>query len=93
MTSPLTGQITVDDVIYEKVDGQLGQLSLSKDLVFRRLTFERSEGLIQSEALLSLIDETFEKNVNEKGNKKSSSSSKSKKKGTQKRNGLCPFFF
>ncbi|CAI9271358.1 unnamed protein product [Lactuca saligna] len=86
VTSPLTGQITVDDVIYEKVDGQLGQLSLSKDLVFRRLTFERSEGLIQSEALLSLIDETSEKNVNEKGNKKSSSSSKPKKKGTQKRN-------
>ncbi|KAI3518520.1 hypothetical protein L1887_07325 [Cichorium endivia] len=76
VTSPLTGPIIVDDVIYEKVDGQLGQLSLSKDLVFRRLTFERSEGLIQSEALL----------IDEKDDKKSSSSSKSKKKGTQKRN-------
>ncbi|KAL4578447.1 hypothetical protein LXL04_014570 [Taraxacum kok-saghyz] len=80
VTSPLTGPIVVDDVIYEKLDGQLSQLSFSKDPVFRRLTFERSEGLIQSEALL--IDQN---NVHETENKKSNS--KSKKKGTQKSNG------
>lgn len=76
VTSLLTGPIIVDDVVYEKVDGELGHLSLSKDLVFRRLTFERSEGLIQSEALLA----------SEKGNKKSHSSSKTKKRGSQKKN-------
>ncbi|XP_071706124.1 uncharacterized protein [Rutidosis leptorrhynchoides] len=72
VTSPLTGQITVDDVVYEKVDDELAHLStVSKDLVFRRLTFERSEGLIQSEGLL--ISERCQ----------SSSSSKSKQKGSQ----------
>ncbi|KAI3794952.1 hypothetical protein L1987_37593 [Smallanthus sonchifolius] len=82
VTSALTGQIIVDDVVYEKVDGQLSQLSLPNDLVFRRLIFERSEGLIQSEALLT--SEGSQKKVGEIGNKKSNSS-KSKKKGTQKR--------
>ncbi|KAI7726748.1 hypothetical protein M8C21_026653 [Ambrosia artemisiifolia] len=84
VTSTLTGQITVDDVVYEKVDGQLGQLSLSRDLVFRRLTFERSEGLIQSEAILT--SEGSQKKAAVNGNKKSNSSSKSKKKGSQKGN-------
>ncbi|KAJ0467699.1 putative endothelin-converting enzyme 1 [Helianthus annuus] len=84
VTSELTGQIIVDDVVYEKVDGQLGQLSLSNDLVFRRLTFERSEGLIQSEALLT--SEGSQNKTGDNGNKKSNSSSKSKKKGSQKRN-------
>lgn len=70
-------------MVYEKVDGELGHLSTSKELVFRRLTFERSEGLIQSEALLT--SEGSQKTVCEKENK-SNSSSKSKKKGSQKRN-------
>ncbi|KAJ9541614.1 hypothetical protein OSB04_028120 [Centaurea solstitialis] len=84
VTSPLTGPIIVDDVVYEKVDGELGHLSLSKDLVFRRLTFERSEGLIQSEGLLT--SEGSQKPVCEKGNKKSHSSSKTKKRESQKKN-------
>nr|GEX31424.1 methyltransferase-like protein 13 [Tanacetum cinerariifolium] len=78
VTSELTGQIVVDDVVYENVDGELGQLFPSKDLVFRRLTFDRSEWLIQSEGLLT--SEVSQKNVGEKGD------SKSKKKVSQKRN-------
>ncbi|PWA56281.1 S-adenosyl-L-methionine-dependent methyltransferases superfamily protein [Artemisia annua] len=78
VTSELTGQIVVDDVVYENVDGELGQLFPSKDLVFRRLTFERSEWLIQSEGLLT--SEGSQNTVVEKGN------DKSKKKGSQKSN-------
>nr|XP_043614959.1 eEF1A lysine and N-terminal methyltransferase [Erigeron canadensis] len=79
VTSPLTGEITVDDVIYEKVDSELGQIFFSKDLIYRRLTFERSENLIQSEGLLTR--ERSLQTVSDKNNK--SGSSKSKKKGTQ----------
>ncbi|XP_076943336.1 uncharacterized protein LOC143613546 [Bidens hawaiensis] len=86
VTSELTGQIIVDDVVYEKVEGLLGQLSLSKDLVFRRLTFERSEGLVQSEGLLTSEGSQNKVGATENGNKKSNASSKSKKKGSNKRN-------
>lgn len=82
----MTGQIIVDDVVYEKVEGLLGQLSFSKDLVFRRLTFERSEGLVQSEGLLTSEGSQNKVGETENGNKKSNSSSKSKKKGNNKRN-------
>ncbi|KAL8258500.1 hypothetical protein R6Q59_026453 [Mikania micrantha] len=82
--SALTGQIIVDDVVYDKNDGQPGQPSLSNGRVFRRLTFERSKGLIQSEGLLT--SEVSQKKTSENGNKKSNSSSKSKKKGNRKRN-------
>ncbi|KAL8223222.1 hypothetical protein R6Q57_020621 [Mikania cordata] len=47
----LTSQIIVDNVVYDKVDSQLGQPSFSNDHVFRRLTFERLEGLTQSEGI------------------------------------------
>ncbi|XP_076884267.1 uncharacterized protein LOC143533318 isoform X2 [Bidens hawaiensis] len=85
VTSELTGQIIVDDVVYEKVEGLLGQLSFSNDLVFRRLTFERSEGLVQSEGLLTSEGSQNKVGGIENGNKKSNSSSKSKKKGNDKR--------
>ncbi|KAL3628305.1 hypothetical protein CASFOL_027351 [Castilleja foliolosa] len=56
VTSFLTGPIVVDEVIYEKLDDyddDLKRKSESQDLVFRRLTFQRSHSLLQSEALLS----------------------------------------
>ena len=53
MTSQFTGRITVEDVIYENVEEHLASVSPSKEPVFRRLTFQRTEGLVQSEALLT----------------------------------------
>ncbi|CAN0875326.1 eEF1A lysine and N-terminal methyltransferase [Linum grandiflorum] len=52
VTSPLTGPVIVEDVVYENVDRDAGILSPSGDLVFRRLVFQRTENLVQSEALL-----------------------------------------
>ncbi|EPS66487.1 hypothetical protein M569_08289, partial [Genlisea aurea] len=53
ITSSLTGPIVVDDVVYESVDDNLsGHFPLVEELTFRRLTFERSQNLIQSEAVL-----------------------------------------
>lgn len=80
----MTGPVIVDDVIYENVDDDVSRLFPSKELIFRRLTFERSMGLVQSEALLTR--EECKKTVNEKEPKKSRSSSKSKKRGNQKGN-------
>ncbi|GMH28276.1 hypothetical protein Nepgr_030119 [Nepenthes gracilis] len=51
--SKLTGPIVVEDVIYETVDDQLACLFPTQELVFRRLIFLRTEGLVQSEALLT----------------------------------------
>ncbi|KAL6580734.1 hypothetical protein OROMI_006657 [Orobanche minor] len=53
VTSALTGPIIVDDVIYERINDDLNRQSLSKELIFRRLTFQRTESLVQSEALLT----------------------------------------
>lgn len=82
--SALTGPVIVDDVIYENVDDDISRLFRSKELIFRRLTFERSMGLVQSEALL--IGEGCKKTVSEKEQKKSRPSSKSRKRGNQKGN-------
>lgn len=79
----MTGPVIVDDVIYENVDDDVISLFPSKELIFRRLTFERSMGLVQSEALLT--GEGCKNTVNEKEQKKSRSS-KSKKRGNQKGN-------
>ncbi|XP_052189283.1 uncharacterized protein LOC127799356 isoform X2 [Diospyros lotus] len=83
VTSPLTGPIIVDDVVYEKVDGNFNNLFPSKDLVFRRLTFQRMECLVQSEALLT--QEGSQKILCETEQKKPRSSSKSKKRGNQRK--------
>ncbi|KAJ6302356.1 hypothetical protein OIU77_016443 [Salix suchowensis] len=80
--SSLTGSIIVEDVVYENVADDVSRPFPSSDLVFRRLVFQRAEGLVQSEALLTR-DESSHKIVEEK---KKTSSSKSKKKGSQKRN-------
>ncbi|GFY81622.1 S-adenosyl-L-methionine-dependent methyltransferases superfamily protein [Actinidia rufa] len=84
VTSPLTGPIVVDDVVYEIVDNDISRLFPSKDLIFRRLTFQRMEGLVQSEALLT--KEGSQKILGNIEQKKTRSSSKSKKKGNQRRN-------
>lgn len=80
--SSLTGSIIVEDVVYENVADDVSRPFPSSDLIFRRLVFQRAEGLVQSEALLTR-DESSHKIVEEK---KKTSSSKSKKKGSQKRN-------
>uniref|UniRef100_A0A7C9A2R3 Methyltransferase type 11 domain-containing protein n=1 Tax=Opuntia streptacantha TaxID=393608 RepID=A0A7C9A2R3_OPUST len=81
-TSRFTGPIIVEDVMYENVDDRLASMFPSMELIFRRLTFQRAEGLVQSEALLmkrtSLTDE------DESVRKKLASSSKSKKKQKSK---------
>lgn len=77
----MTGPVIVDDVVYENVDDDISRLFPSKELIFRRLTFERSMGLVQSEALLT--GEKSKTIVNVKEQKKSRSSSKSRKKGNQ----------
>lgn len=84
VTSSLTGPMVVDDVIYEKVDDDFLHLLPSEDLIFRRLTFQRSEGLVQSEALLKR--EGSPKIAGEKERKNTHSSSKSKKRGNRRRN-------
>ncbi|CAH2059889.1 unnamed protein product [Thlaspi arvense] len=78
VTSSLTGQVVVEDVVYESTPSNPGGLSPSDDLAFRRLVFKRTEYLIQSEALLvedgEIVDQKEKiKNVSQskrKGNKK-----------------------
>ncbi|XP_059632140.1 uncharacterized protein LOC132274819 isoform X2 [Cornus florida] len=84
VTSALTGLIVVDDVVYEEVDNDFSRLFPSKDLIFRRLIFQRTEGLVQSEALLT--GEGSLSSTGEIEQKKTRSSSKSRKKGNQRRN-------
>ncbi|KAM7488899.1 hypothetical protein LguiB_026383 [Lonicera macranthoides] len=89
VSSALTGPIIVDDVVYEKVDDDLVSLFPSKELVFRCLTFQRSEGLGQSEALLTR--EGCQNVASGKEQKTHSSSKSSKKKGNQTRNDSLVF--
>lgn len=83
VASSMTGPIIVDDVIYEKLDDNISALFPSKDVTFRRLTFQRTEGLIQSEGLLTRVGP--QKSIGEMEQKKGHSSSKSRKKGNQRR--------
>ncbi|KAM7261401.1 hypothetical protein ACFE04_008768 [Oxalis oulophora] len=84
VTSSLTGPIIVEDVIYEDVDDTVSKLLPSKDLIFRRLVFQRAENLVQSEALLTTEGSSHK--TTETVKKKSSSSSKTKRKGAQSQN-------
>ncbi|XP_040944376.1 eEF1A lysine and N-terminal methyltransferase isoform X3 [Gossypium hirsutum] len=79
-SSSLTGPVVIEDVVYENTDDDV-----SHSLPFRRLIFERTEGLVQSEALLTR-DGLFDKSVYGAEMKKASSSSKSKRRGALKRN-------
>lgn len=72
----MTGPITVEDVVYENVNGEDAGVTPSKDLTFRRLTFERSVGLVQSEALVT-------RESPGQTEKRKSNSAKSRKKGNQ----------
>ncbi|KAG8375987.1 hypothetical protein BUALT_Bualt09G0016200 [Buddleja alternifolia] len=82
VTSALTGPIVVDDVIYEKIDDDLSRQFSSKDLIFRRLTFQRSESLVQSEGLLSA--EVLNGISSEVERNRVQTASKNKKKGKQR---------
>ncbi|XP_020571393.1 methyltransferase-like protein 13 isoform X2 [Phalaenopsis equestris] len=79
-TSQTTGPMIVEDVIYENVaEGNNSDQIPPENKIFRRLVFERSSGLVQSEALLIPSVEAYRRQTN--------LSSKSKKKGGRKRNG------
>ncbi|XAR62550.1 Endothelin-converting enzyme 1 [Bertholletia excelsa] len=82
VTSPLTGPIIVEDVVYEKADGDFSS-SLPKDSIFRRLTFQRMEGLVQSEALVTKGGSL--KSLGGTKQKKAHLASKSRNKGNQRR--------
>ncbi|KAK9183511.1 hypothetical protein WN944_026664 [Citrus x changshan-huyou] len=90
-TSSLTGPIIVEDVVYENVDPELSRIWPSEDLKFRRLVFQRTQGLVQSEALLMRDGSSHRTDV-ETERKKASSSSKSKRKGTQRRSDVTVCF-
>ncbi|KAL7124284.1 hypothetical protein ABFS83_14G038200 [Erythranthe nasuta] len=53
VTSTLTGPIAIDDVIYFDPPGDIPTPGKSKDSIFRRLRFGRTEAFARSEALLS----------------------------------------
>ncbi|XP_038902805.1 eEF1A lysine and N-terminal methyltransferase [Benincasa hispida] len=84
-TSSLTGSIVVEDVIYEHVSGDASRIFPSGDLKFRRLIFQRTESLVQSEALLrrERVDDKVSCQIDRK---KSHASSKSKNKGKKRMN-------
>lgn len=75
----MTGQVVVEDVVYESTPSNPEGLS---PLVFRRLVFKRTEGLIQSEALLVEDGEILDQSQKEK----TKNASQSKRKGNKKRN-------
>jgi len=78
----MTGKVVVEDVVYESAPSNLEDLSTSSDLAFRRLVFKRTEGLIQSEALLVEDGEILEQSQKEK----TKNVSQSKRKGNKKQN-------
>ncbi|KFK31188.1 hypothetical protein AALP_AA6G079900 [Arabis alpina] len=82
VTSSLTGKVVVEDVVYESTPSNIGDLSSSSDLTFRRLVFKRTESLIQSEALLVEDVEILEQSQKEK----TKNVPQSKQKGNKKRN-------
>ncbi|XP_021745567.1 methyltransferase-like protein 13 [Chenopodium quinoa] len=82
VTSKLTGQIVVEDVIYENVDENLASICPSKEPVFRRLIFQRTESLVQSEALL--LNERSEVCNDVNGRKESPTTAKSNLKEKEK---------
>lgn len=82
VTSEFTGPMIVEDVIYENIEEHLVAISPLKEPVFRRLTFQRTEGLVQSEALL--ISKRSETHADESGGIESITTVKSKKKEKQK---------
>lgn len=82
----MTGPIIVEDVTYESIDEDSRCISPSEDPIFRRLIFHRTEGLVQSEALLTKQGSLMK--IGEKDWKKGKSSSKSRKKVNRRGNEL-----
>lgn len=72
-------------MIYESVDADGSGLLASKNSMFRRLTFRRSIGVVQSEALM-ITEECPENTLTETERKKTSSLSKYKREGSKRRN-------
>ncbi|KAL8027142.1 hypothetical protein ABFX02_14G076000 [Erythranthe guttata] len=95
VTSGLTGTIVVDEVVYLKDQGRNDDDDLNckiEDVVFRRLTFERTHRVVQSKALLS--SEAKENKMqseallsSEVEEKKVQTPSKTKKKGQKRKPG------
>lgn len=79
--SKITGPIIVEDVVYESPDEENNSSSTSEGPVYRRLVFERSAGLVQSEAFLTREGKAEQ-------DKRVLPSVSKKKKGTKKNN-LC----
>ncbi|KAJ3697307.1 hypothetical protein LUZ61_001012 [Rhynchospora tenuis] len=79
--SKITGPVVVEDVVYESPDDDNNSSSTTEGLMYRRLVFERSAGLVQSEAFLIRDEKTNQ-------DKKDSPSASKKKKGKKKSN-LC----
>jgi hypothetical protein len=52
VASEITGPVIVEDVVYESPDEENNSSSTTESPMYRRLVFERSAGLIQSEAFL-----------------------------------------
>ncbi|KAK4779290.1 hypothetical protein SAY86_006818 [Trapa natans] len=80
VSSPLTGTIVIDDVVYTDADNDISEILGSKDLRFRRLIFQRNDLLVQSEALLIVERMASDADNSPKANKKH----KSKKRGSLK---------
>lgn len=79
ISSATTGQITVEDVIYSDSDDVPRNSKAPKNSVFRRLTFGRSMGVVQSEAFLK-HNVPCQMDLKEKVKKKPGSSSRSIRK-------------
>lgn len=79
ISSATTGQITVEDVIYSDSDDVPRNAKAPKNSIFRRLTFGRSMGVVQSEALLN-DNGPCQKDLKEKVKKKPGSSLRSIRK-------------
>ncbi|KAK1591496.1 hypothetical protein Q3G72_008660 [Acer saccharum] len=62
VTSSLTGPITIEDVAYENSDPDVSRLWPSEELKFRCHVSQRTQGLVQSEALL-IKDGLFHKTL------------------------------
>ncbi|XP_019059755.1 PREDICTED: methyltransferase-like protein 13 isoform X2 [Tarenaya hassleriana] len=76
VTSPMTGPVVIEDVVYESTANSANCSASLGDLPFRRLVFKRTESLIQSEALLVGDSDNVDQSKN---------ASQSKRKGNRKR--------
>lgn len=89
VSSPLTGLITIDDVVYDNVQSDISEILPSGALTFRRLIFQRNEDLVQSEALMTSNVSISNLTVVSQKDEKSDSKAKSQRKGNRgRRNGM-----